>query len=359
MRAEAESKTGDNEWVVAIRIRQLGDVLAALEPLRALKAQRPELRIAYVAERAFHPVLHALDFIDLLLPAPPNLDSIGGVSAYWRYLEQIRSLKPSTVIDFHSNPRSALVTILSGAPVRVGYDVRGRRHAYTIVEPRGVKKDGHLVPRSSIMSGFSLVRHVGASAVNDVLPEIPVDDAVVERARAALAAVGVSKSALESSQVVGINPGKPHPTRKWPRDRFVDLARRLAQAHRHVVVMWGPGEEDTAREIARDAGAGVTLAPAFDLETLCGALKCLSILITIDSGLKHLAVSVRIPTLSLSGSTDPREWHMGTQDDRVLWKGLSCSPCRLLDCPFGAPCMDHPTETVLQAFEEMDERIAR
>ncbi len=343
----------DREWLVAIRMRQFGDVLAALEALRAMKAHRPARGIAYVAGESFHPVLRGLDFIDMLLPEPPRLDKGRGAVAYSRYIADIRRLRPAAVIDFHGSARSALLTLLSGAPVRVGFKVRGRRHAYTVVEPRGVFMDGRYVPRSSLASGFSLVRHVGADPIAAVPPEVPVDSAIITRATEALAAVGVSRSALDARRVVGINPGRPYPAKEWPRDRFVRLAACLREAGWEVLVMWGPGEEDTARMIAREAGAGVTLAPAFDLVTLMGALKCLSVLVTIDSGLKHLAVCNRIPTLSLFGATDPREWHIGASHDRYLWKGLSCSPCRRLTCPFGSPCMDFGPEDVMSLFEDM------
>jgi ADP-heptose:LPS heptosyltransferase len=98
------------------------------------------------------------------------------------------------------------------------------------------------------------------------------------------------------------------------------------------------------------------MAPSFDLETLAGALRSLGSLITIDSGLKHLAVCMRVPTLSLFGATDPSEWHMGTEFDDYLWRGLSCSPCRRRTCPFGAPCMDIKTDEVIGALAVMELR---
>ncbi len=76
-------------------------------------------------------------------------------------------------------------------------------------------------------------------------------------------------------------------------------------------------------------------------------------LVTIDSGLKHLAVCTGTPTVTLFGATDPREWHLGTERDRVLWKAFSCSPCRRLQCPFGAPCMEFSVAEVLEALESV------
>ena len=76
-------------------------------------------------------------------------------------------------------------------------------------------------------------------------------------------------------------------------------------------------------------------------------------LVTIDSGLKHLAVCVRVPTVTVFGATDPREWHMGGPADAFLWRGLSCSPCRRLECPFGSPCMDVTVDDVWEALQSV------
>jgi len=337
------------EWILAIRMRQFGDVLATLEALRALRDFDERRRIAFVADAHFHPVIEGLDFIDRLLPSPPDAPG-----AWLRYVRDIRALRPRAAVDFHGNARTALLSLASGAPVRAGFEVRGRRYAYTRIEPRAVVVDGHVVPRNSAQSALALAQHVGAAPSRPQPVRLSVEDDVSTRAHNLLVQAGISARALAAGTVVGINPGRAYPAREWPRDRFVSLARDLVAIGRTVVVMWGPGEEDPARAIATQAGSGVVLAPPLSLSELPGALRALSLLVTIDSGLKHLAVCVGTPTVSLFGSTDPREWHLGGQRDRYLWRGLSCSPCRRLDCPFGAPCMRFEPSEVMQAIRSLE-----
>lgn len=336
------------EWVLAIRIRQFGDVLATLGALRAIKAYRPERGVAFVADAAFHDLLGRFDFIDLLLPTPPGAD---GIAAYRRYLQRVRDLTPAVALDFHGSARSALLARLSGAPVRAGFDVRIRKQAYTIVEPRAEFEEGRPVKRTSLESALALARHAGvADGDGRVMPEITIDDAERQRATRAMIDAGVSNAEIVSGNVVGLNPGRPYPAKEWSPVRFVALARRLVSAGKTVVVLWGPGEEAAAKSIVNDAGANVFLSPKSSLNELPASLKTLAAVVTIDSGLKHLAVSVRVPTLTLFGSTDPREWHMGTGNDRFLWKGYSCSPCRRLTCAMGAPCMDFSVDDVVDAM---------
>lgn len=338
---------GAGEWLLAIRIRQFGDVLLTLEALRALKAYDPARRIAYVADREYHSILEGLDFIDRLLPAPPT----SGPHAYLRYVSTLRRLRPRWVLDFHGSARSALAARLSGAQERIGFAVRARRRAYNVVVPRARRVDGRVVPMTSIEAALSLAARAGAASSPGAPPEIPVADDDIARGHNLLAQAGVPADALASSSVVGINPGRPLEVKSWPAEHWVRLAQTLVARGRHVVVMAGPGEEAGAESIARAAGTGVLVAPAVELGRLPGVLKALSRLVTIDSGLKHLAVCVRVPTVTLFGGTSPQEWHMATDADRYLWKGLSCSPCGRLDCPLGAPCMAHDPDEVLEAIE--------
>lgn len=337
----------NTEWILAIRLRQLGDVLAALETLRAVRAFRDGRRVAYVVDRPFDSVLQGVDFIDRVLVPPRR------AAAWPSFLSEVRGIGASAAIDFHGSARSAMIALASGARRRIGFDVRGRRVAYTIREPRGEFVDGVRVPHTPIVWGSRLARHVGVADVSSLPPQLVVSPAQRRAAAQRLAEVGVEAAALDAGRVVGVNPGRPVPTKRWETSRFVSLARRVVASGACVVVFWGPGEEGIARAIADGAGEGVVVGPALALAEVPAALSCLSVLVTTDSGLKHLAVCVRVPTVTLFGSTDPREWHMGGAHDVALWRGLSCSPCRRLECGIGVPCLDISDEAVFGALERV------
>jgi hypothetical protein len=100
-----------DEWVVAVRLRQLGDVLAALATLRALKSYRPERRIAYVVEAPYADLLRGLDFIDAL-PSPRAVVPERGV----RYRTCGSSVQLPRSIS--TAARSALITLARGRDAR-------------------------------------------------------------------------------------------------------------------------------------------------------------------------------------------------------------------------------------------------
>jgi ADP-heptose:LPS heptosyltransferase len=137
----------DKRVILAIRLRQLGDVLATLGTLRALKEANPAREIAFMVDAHYHPLLTNVEFIDVLLPQPPKITGLGGAARYNRFINELRRLGAACALDFHSNVRSALITYLSGAPVRIGFDVRGRKMLYTDVEPRAAYKNGRPIGR--------------------------------------------------------------------------------------------------------------------------------------------------------------------------------------------------------------------
>lgn len=337
------------EIILAIRLRQLGDILATLGALKALKRGAPARRILFMIDRPYHRLLRNEPYIDELLAPPPRIGRPGDAVAFTASLERLRRRRLSCVLDFHSNPRSALVTLLSGAPRRIGFDVRVRKIAYTEVEPRARWRNGRRLRMTSHEAALGLAERAGrVDAEPEPLCALTVDDETLAESLSLYDTLGIGAGA------VGINPGKPYPAKAWPVDSFAGLARRLVSAGRRVVVLWGPGEREQAEWIRDRAGTGVLLAPELPLHLLAGFLKRLSLVMTIDSGLKHLAVSVRVPTVTLFGPTSRTEWHMGTAGDRAVSLDLSCSPCRLLECPFGSPCMtDIPVERVYAAVDSL------
>ena len=331
--------------VIAIRLRQLGDVLATLGTLRAIKESDPNRRVVYVVDSLFHELLSEVEFIDLLLPEPPDTHGLQGSVEYERYIQKIRELRADSVIDFHGSLRTAILSALTGASIRIGFNVRLRSAFYTHVEPRAEFENGRRLPRTSHESAMSLARRGGlVSAAGCTRETITVPAVRIESASEIFGEMGLPAGVVSAHKLIGLNPGKAYASKEWGEDRFVEVCERLTYGGNSVLVMWGPGERPRAVRIASRVQKGVFLPPPLTLPELPGVLASLSLLVTIDSGLKHLAVAVGTPTVTLFGPTSPAEWHMGGANDRVLWAGLSCSPCRLLECPFGRPpCMQRLT----------------
>ena len=326
--------------VLAIRLRQLGDVLSTLGSLRALKRAAPDHRILFVVDRTYHALLRGVPFVDELIGEPPAAGGLRRLAAYGAYVENIRYRRPSCVLDFHSNTRSSILSYLSGAPVRVGFDVRVRKLLYTDVEPRAEYREGVVLPRTSHESALALVRRGGfPGAEGNAEATIPVTPEERLEGSRILLRSGVPGAAIDRNEVIGFNPGNPYPAKAWAPENFGSLARAIRGEGKAVVVFWGPGEEEAALRVVAESGGAARAAPPLALEALPGVLANTRLVVTIDSGLKHLCVAIGVPTVTLFGPTSPREWHMGGPLGRYLYPAEPCSPCRLRTCPYDVPCM--------------------
>ena len=129
------------------------------------------------------------------------------------------------------------------------------------------------------------------------------------------------------------------PAKSWGGERFVSLAKQLLQSYPdgRIVVHCGPGERDDARSLESSLNDSRVRSLA-DVEKLpFGLSKALlrraSIVITTDSGPRHIAAAFRTPTVVLHGPMDPR---LGMSDHKnliELRKELPCSPCGQRTCP--------------------------
>jgi heptosyltransferase-2 len=112
----------------------------------------------------------------------------------------------------------------------------------------------------------------------------------------------------DARPIVALAPGAVGPGKRWPTDRFAELARRLANEGAAVWVLGSPGEAPLAREIAVAAGPRVRDLTGPDLRNAIVALRAADAAVSNDSGLMHIAAALGTPTAGLFGPTDPRLW---------------------------------------------------
>lgn len=134
--------------------------------------------------------------------------------------------------------------------------------------------------------------------------------------------------------LVGLFPGSNAPARRWPVDRFAELAARLAGEGARVVVLGGPGEEAITAEVGASAPSVVDTGGRTDLSELAALLSLCDLVVTNDTGPMHLASAVGTHTITLWGSSDPTEvrptglGHLGVDGPQ-----LPCRPCFKNECP--------------------------
>jgi ADP-heptose:LPS heptosyltransferase len=119
---------------------------------------------------------------------------------------------------------------------------------------------------------------------------------------------GIGTIRPEGGPIV-LHPGAGAENKRWPRDRFVSLARKLHVSGREVNVVLGEVERERWTDGEKAAFDGIaTIAKPETLVDLLAVMNRASAVIGNDSGPAHLAAIIGVPTITLFGPTDPAIW---------------------------------------------------
>jgi ADP-heptose:LPS heptosyltransferase len=324
--------------ILLIRPRALGDVLLATPAVRALRAGYPEAEIHMLVDDVLAPLLDENPYLDRLWCFPRQRRGLGRWARLYRDINRARF---DLVIDLHGTPRTAFLARWSGAPNRVGYALRGRGRWYNFRVERDSDRRGVWRQQYAARTNLDIVARCGV--VGPVLEDTSL---VFVTNRAAEIRIREYFDSLPSgAPYVGVAPAGTWQAKTYPVASFARVADRLAQAGCTIILLWGPGERaivDAAREAMQ---APAVVAPATGLHELAALLGRLDLLLSNDSGVKHLAVARGTPTLTLFGPTSPVNWVSGLREHAWLRSALPCVGCNFTRC-LHHTCMsslDHTT----------------
>ncbi len=334
----ASSGYGPVHSILVIKLRAVGDVLLSTIVTKNLRLAYPLAQIHYLTESPSLEVLKGNPFVDdVLVYDRKSMSGIGLISA-------VRRRRYDVVIDLFGNPRTALLTRLSGASRRVGFRFRGRSYAYNILaEPRG-----NMVHNTQ----FNLDALVALGvAIQDRSIYFSFGDDDARYVDSFL-----PPGFVRGSFVVCVNTGGGWYTKRWGLDRFAALSDRLVEEYNaRIVLPWGPGQLPEAQEIRKSMAREAFIPPATTLRQLGALLKRCSIVVSNDSGPLHIAAAVGTPVLGIYGPTDPfLQGPYGDNHVVVRNEGLDCLGCNLTSCPIGHPCMlELSVDTVLEGVRQL------
>ena len=138
--------------------------------------------------------------------------------------------------------------------------------------------------------------------------------------------------------LVGLVPGSNAPARRWPVERFAELAAALSLVGAVCVVVGGRAETAVTHHVARAARGGIDLGGATDLVDLTAVLSLCDVVVGNDTGPLHLAGAVGTPTVTIWGPSDPVEARpTGSAGALVRSEPLPCRPCFKNECPRTGP----------------------
>lgn len=322
--------------ILIVKLGGLGDVFLSTIVIDDLLKHFSSARLEYFVEKAGREAIineKRVSSVFVLDKDAMNLVSV---------VRHVRKQRYDMVIDLFGNPRSAIITFLSGAKYKVGLDYGWRKRLYSIVgEARRETLRGAEV-------NLQALKVMDVPLTNPHL-QYPLSEADVAHADNVWKA-----NRLRGRLVIGILPAGSWPSKRCEPEKFAEIAITLSQKYdAKILVVWGPADERDASAICQFCGEAATLAPKASLSQNLSLLSRCTAIIANDSGPMHLASAFGVPILCVYGPTYP-EGPYGNIHESVRNEGLDCLVCNLLHCPIQHQCMrELPLEDVVSTFERM------
>lgn len=304
--------------LLIVRLSAMGDVIHTLPAAQALREAFPRATIGWLIEERWAELLCApgtarlgprsaqrplVDWVHTvnLQGWKKSLFRISTMQAIAKVWNDVRAGRYQVAIDLQGAMRSAMLARRSGAPVIYGA-AEPRESPASLWYTRPVITRGTHV----IEQNLSVVEAVAQRKLKVPRVQLPHDVEAEQRIGHQLMEAGIREFAI-------LNPGAGWGAKRWPAQRYGQVANALARDGLRSILNCGPGEDDLAREAA-DASEGAAHAMKCSISELIALTRRAKLFVGGDTGPLHLAAALQVPVVAIFGPTDPaRNGPYGTQ----------------------------------------------
>lgn len=366
------------ERILIVKLSAVGDVIHTVPVLAKLRARYPSARIDWLLTPEIAELIrHHPALSNVLLFERQKYGRVGrnwdATLSLFRLVATLRRNRYDLVLDLHGQFRTALLTLATGAPVRVGFD-RPRResqrdylrrvgrsacwHGWTGAREGAWLAYTHRIPIPTLdVHAVDRYLWVGQLlGLDDGPPDfrIPLPARAQERVDQLLAQQG-----LTGRPFAVLMPGTIWETKHWRAEGFAEVGRRLLEAGLGVVLAGSPRERQRCRAVAASCPGARDLSGQTTLTELAALICRAALAVTNDSGPMHLTVALGRPVVSIFGPTDPVWIGPYGRPHAVVQAAVPCAPCylkKLRCCPHEHVCMQQVTADAV--FERVERILA-
>lgn len=289
----------------------VGDAVMATPTLRLIRRALPGVFVGGLVRPGIDQLLAGSDLLDEL-----HIAHATGVLGPKFIAAKVRPRRYDTALLLANSFSSALIVRVAGIPRRLGYDrdARGLLLTDRLAAPKRADGRWAIVPavdyyRTLAQELLFKPRGLVSTTTEHATASLPMELATTPAEEFAADELFAKAGVAPGTPCAILNPGGNNVAKRWPADRFAALADHLSSAHQLTVLINGsPGERELVAQIA-----SMCKAPAVQLSELgitLGSLKAIvrrcRVMVTNDTGPRHLAAAFGVPLVSLFGPTDPR-----------------------------------------------------
>jgi ADP-heptose:LPS heptosyltransferase len=307
----------------------MGDCLLLTAPVRALKEEFPQFRVAVLVESRFAPCFDG----------NPDFDEVLIAEGKFSTAARLLTRRFHAIVNLHGGPTSLVYSCMPwGRRVGMQHFKGARLYNGCVPQP-----DSSVHTVESTMASFQWlgVRKDSASSLCFV-PHPLEADGIQER--------------LKGRPYVVIHPGSIMATKRWEPRLFGEVGRGLAKRGFTIVVTSGPGEEICASQVAQEI-EGTVILLGLTIPELAELIRGAHLYIGNDSGPMHLAAAVDTPVVAVWGSSHSTRWRPWNVAHRVVQNPFECNPCPGYRCLVAESPLCIESVTVEQVSAAADELL--
>jgi len=332
--------------ILVVQPTWVGDAVMATPALRAIRRFYPNAHISYLLKRYVKPIYTGMPWADRLISyRTGKTNKKAGNAQFIGLIGRLRKGKFDMAILLPGSFKAALICKMAGIDRIVGYDRDGRGFLLTDkLLPH--REGGKFVPTPILKYYLGLAHYLG-STERDLSMQLFVTPSEKREADEILTRAGVT----EQRPLIMLNPGAQYGSSKcWPPEYFAVLADRLIdELGAQVMISSAPKERKIVDEITRRmTHAPIDLAKAgLSLGALKEIVRQSDLLITNDTGPRHIAAAFGVPVVAIFGPTHPEWTEIYYARERIVSVPVHCGPCQLKVCPLDHRCLTRVTPPMI------------
>lgn len=318
---------GRFQRILIVKLGSIGDVVHALPTLNALRRKFPQTHISWVVEPKSKDLLVGHPALDELIVFERTRSATRTIAAFVRLLKRLRRAKYDGVLELQGNLKSGLLAWLTGSPVRLGFEAGSSRVEWVSTIFTNVKVSegdaSHVIDKNLNFAG-----RLGAGD-----KEVSFRIAVGEEERRYISSF-LKRQGIEEKKLIILHPGVARVTKRWPPERYGELADKIKDRFKDVVVVLtgGPGERPLVETIARLSKSNpIVFCPTTLGQLLALLAKCRT-MVASDTGPLHMAAALGKKVVGLYGPVDSGRNGPYGEGNFVVKKDLPCLPCWRKKC---------------------------
>jgi ADP-heptose:LPS heptosyltransferase len=315
--------SADAPHVLVIRRRYLGDIVLLGPVFENLRRHWPAAEITALTEAPYAGVLALNPDVNRALTFPQRLSQWPG------FLRALRAARFTHVLDFDNTEKTAVLTRVTGALIRIAFDRELIKFRYPSFYTHSAKVTNAFYDSHSITETYlQLLTPVGVPPATRAVRLVPrPSDVVVAR-----------KLAPRGGKKILVHPGSRSAHRIWPAERFAAVCDRLQdELQARVFLVGGPAEQALVQEIRSLAKTHlVAIDRPLPVSEFAALAAQFEVFLCHDSGPMHVAAAVGTPVIALFGSQNATIWRPNGDRHIVLQTPL---PCACIGDAAPTPCV--------------------